>query len=108
MCNEISRLSDIIQAASTIDGPTGEVEFGRFNCDGLYEPPESLPNIPSLQDKVQRLLQKLAESNFWLDCHTKGERGSNHCGFEGTHICVECQNADLRAEVFRLRNQQEK
>ena len=50
------------------------------------------------------LLDKLARANFFLDCHTTGERGANHCGFEGTHVCTVCHNADLEAELAVLRD----
>jgi len=49
------------------------------------------------------LLDKLARANFFLDCHTTGERGANHCEFDGTHVCTVCHDADLEAELTTLR-----
>ena len=50
------------------------------------------------------MLDRLARANFFLDCHTTGERGANHCGFDGTYVCTVCHNADLEAELVTAKD----
>ena len=54
--------------------------------------------IDTLEALFKKQSIKLAEA-FWHDCGVEGERGSNHCQFEGTHICTVCQKADLEARL---------
>jgi hypothetical protein len=57
----------------------------------------------ALKKRVQELAAKAA-TDYWLDCHTTGERGTNSCGFEGTHVCAVCQLAEEQRHVKELRD----
>lgn len=59
-----------------------------------------------LREKIMEQAGRLA-TLFWHDCLTVGERGANHCQFEGTHICTACRLADTESKLAELKERVE-